>query len=126
MFQLSTLADWLALCFNQSLTSTFQLSTFFLSFQDVFRQTRDQYIKNGDGFLLVYSITDGWSSHSLAAFREQILAVKGKTDKIIPEIPLVLVGNKVRRHFFLLCLIIQLSLYFVVITSIFVPCSCGA
>lgn len=60
---------------------------------------RDQYIKNGDGFLLVYSITDRWSSHSLTAFREQILAAKGQKDKIIPEIPLVLVGNKVSNHF---------------------------
>lgn len=61
---------------------------------DVFRRMRDQYIKNGDGFLLVYSITDRWSSHSLTAFREQILAAKRQKDKIIPEIPLVLVGNK--------------------------------
>jgi len=61
---------------------------------DVFRRMRDQYIKNGDGFLLVYSVTDRWSSHSLTAFREQILAVKGRKHKIIPEIPMVLVGNK--------------------------------
>ena len=57
---------------------------------------RDQYIKNGDGFLLVYSVTDRWSSHSLTAFREQILAVKRQKQRIIPEIPMVLVGNKVR------------------------------
>jgi len=61
---------------------------------DVFRRMRDQYIKNGDGFLLVYSVTDRWSSHSLTAFREQIFAVKGQKHKIIPEIPMVLVGNK--------------------------------
>jgi len=61
---------------------------------DVFRRMRDQYIKNGDGFLLVYSVTDRWSSHSLTAFREQILAVKRQKQRIIPEIPMVLVGNK--------------------------------
>jgi len=62
---------------------------------------RDQYIKSGDGFLLVYSITDHSSSHSVTAFQEQIIAVRGEKDKIIPQIPLVLVGNKVRlNHFF--------------------------
>lgn len=61
---------------------------------DVFRRMRDQYIKNGDGFLLVYSVTDRWSFHAVTAFREQILAVKGQKHKILPDIPLILVGNK--------------------------------
>ena len=57
---------------------------------------RDQYIKSGDGFVLVYSITDSWSSHSITAFHEQIIAARGQKDKIIPQIPIILVGNKVR------------------------------
>lgn len=57
---------------------------------------RDQYIQSGDGFLLVYSVTDRWSFHALTAFREQILAVKGQKHRILPDIPLILVGNKVR------------------------------
>ena len=57
---------------------------------------RDQYIKSGDGFLLVYSVTDRWSFHAVTAFREQILAVKGQKHKILPDISLILVGNKVR------------------------------
>lgn len=61
---------------------------------DVFRRMRDQYIKSGDGFLLVYSITDRWSSHSLTAFREQILAAKGPKNKLLRDIPMILVGNK--------------------------------
>lgn len=61
---------------------------------------RDQYIKSGDGFLLVYSITDHSSSHSVTAFHEQIIAARGEKDKIIPQIPLVLVGNKVRLNIF--------------------------
>ncbi|KAL9986660.1 hypothetical protein ACROYT_G000832 [Oculina patagonica] len=61
---------------------------------DVFRRMRNQYIKSGDGFLLVYSITDSWSSHSITAFHEQIIAAKGEKDKIIPQIPVILVGNK--------------------------------
>lgn len=60
---------------------------------------RDQYIKSGDGFLLVYAITDHLSSHSITAFHEQIIAARGEKDKIIPQIPIVLVGNKVRLVF---------------------------
>ena len=58
---------------------------------------RDHYIETGDGFLLVYSINDRGSSISLTAIREQILHAKGQKDKVIAEIPLVLVGNKVRN-----------------------------
>lgn len=61
---------------------------------------RDQYVKSGDGFLLIYSITDHSSSQSVAAFHEQIIAARGERDKIIPQIPLVLVGNKVRLNSF--------------------------
>jgi len=61
---------------------------------EVFRQMRDHYIETGDGFLLVYSINDRGSSISLTAIREQILHAKGQKDKVIAEIPLVLVGNK--------------------------------
>lgn len=61
---------------------------------DVFRRMREQYIETGDGFLLVYSVIDPCSTTSLTNIQEQILSVKGQKDKIIPEIPLVLVGNK--------------------------------
>ncbi|KAJ7326118.1 Ras of Complex, Roc, domain of DAPkinase [Desmophyllum pertusum] len=61
---------------------------------DVFRRMRDQYIKSGDGFILVYSIADRGSSHSMTAFHEQIIAAKGEKVKIIPQIPIILVGNK--------------------------------
>lgn len=66
---------------------------------------RDQYIKSGDGFLLVYSITDRSSSTAITSFHEQIVAAKGKKDKIIPQIPIILVGNKVSKvtHCFLDC-----------------------
>ena len=58
---------------------------------------REQYIETGDGFLLVYSVIDPCSTTSLTNIQEQILSVKRQKDKIIPEIPLVLVGNKVRN-----------------------------
>ena len=70
-----------------------------IMFKDVFRRMRDQYIKSGDGFILVYSIADRGSSHSMTAFHEQIIAAKGEKDKIIPQIPIILVGNKVRFPF---------------------------
>lgn len=71
----------------------------------MFRRMRDQYIKSGDGFLLVYSITDRSSSTAITSFHEQIVAAKGKKDKIIPQIPIILVGNKVSKvtHCFLDC-----------------------
>lgn len=58
---------------------------------------RDSYIQSGDGFLLVYSVTDKWSLHALAALREQILTVKGEKGKIKTNTAIVVVGNKVRH-----------------------------
>jgi GTPase KRas protein len=50
---------------------------------------RDQYMRTGQGFLCVYSITQRSSFDELAGFREQILRVKEAND-----VPMVLVGNK--------------------------------
>ena len=50
---------------------------------------RDLYMKNGQGFILVYSITSQSSFNDLTELREQILRVKD-TDRV----PMVLVGNK--------------------------------
>jgi GTPase KRas protein len=50
------------------------------------------YMKRGQGFLLVYSITSKGSFNELAERREQILHVKGVTDGC--NVPIVLVGNK--------------------------------
>jgi hypothetical protein len=51
--------------------------------------SRELYIKTGQGFLLVFSITSMSSLTELHELREQILRVK-ETDSV----PLVLVGNK--------------------------------
>ena len=56
---------------------------------------REEYIKTGDGFILMYSVTDKWSFHAVTAVWEQVIELKGEKDKIIPSTPLVLVGNKV-------------------------------
>lgn len=54
-----------------------------------FTAMRELYIKNGQGFLLVYSVTDRNSMQELFAIKEQIARIKGTSN-----VPLVLVGNK--------------------------------
>lgn len=54
-----------------------------------FTAMRDLYMKNGQGFVLVYSITAQGTFHDLKDLRDQIVRVKD-----VDEVPLVLVGNK--------------------------------
>jgi len=58
--------------------------------QEEFGALRDQYMKTGHGFLIVYSITTQTSFEAVSKFRNSILRVQ--EDK--PDIPIVLVGNK--------------------------------
>lgn len=53
---------------------------------------RDLYMKNGQGFALVYSIVSDSTFHDLKAIRNHILKVKD-ADEAHP-VPMVLVGNK--------------------------------
>lgn len=50
---------------------------------------REQYMRTGEGFLLVYSVTERESFNELSTFYQQILRVKD-TDSV----PILLVGNK--------------------------------
>ncbi|KAL6083002.1 hypothetical protein STEG23_028002 [Scotinomys teguina] len=54
-----------------------------------FTAMRDLYMKNGQGFALVYSITAQSTFNDLQDLREQILRVKDTDD-----VPMILVGNK--------------------------------
>ncbi|CAF0778099.1 unnamed protein product [Didymodactylos carnosus] len=54
-----------------------------------FASMRDLYIKNGRGFLVIFSLTNWQSFLDIRTVREQILRVKG-TDNV----PICLVGNK--------------------------------
>ncbi|XP_011664698.1 ras-related protein Rap-2c [Strongylocentrotus purpuratus] len=54
-----------------------------------FASMRDLYIRNGQGFVVVYSVTSKQSFGDVLNIREQIVRVKG-TDRV----PMVLVGNK--------------------------------
>ena len=47
-----------------------------VSFQEQFTAMRDLYMKNGQGFVLVYSITAQSTFNDLHDLREQILRVK--------------------------------------------------
>lgn len=49
-------------------------------FQEQFTAMRDLYMKNGQGFLLVYSITAQSTFNDLQDLREQILRVKDTDD----------------------------------------------
>lgn len=57
--------------------------------QEEYSAMRDQYMRTGQGFILVYAVTSRSSFDEIAAFREQILRVKDKD-----RVPLVLIGNK--------------------------------
>lgn len=54
-----------------------------------FTAMRELYIKNGQGFVLVYSVTDEASFKELMELREQVMRIKGNS-----SVPIVLVGNK--------------------------------
>ncbi|XP_071500822.1 ras-related protein M-Ras-like [Diadema setosum] len=58
--------------------------------QEEFSAMREQYMRTGDGFLLVYSVTDRASYDNMKSFHTQILRVKDKD-----SYPMILVANKV-------------------------------
>jgi len=55
-----------------------------------FASMRDLYIKNGQGFVVVYSVTSKQSFYDIKSMRDQILRVKGMREFV----PILLVGNK--------------------------------
>lgn len=55
---------------------------------------RDQYIRAGQGFLIVYAINSRKSFQKLGEYREAILNVKD-----VDEYPLVIVANKIDLEF---------------------------
>jgi len=57
--------------------------------QEEYRSMRDQYMRNGQGFLVVYSIQNKASFAEVTALRNQINRVKE-----VSHAPVVIVGNK--------------------------------
>ena len=57
--------------------------------QEEFSAMREQYMRSGEGFLLVFSLADRRSFEDAARFHKEILRVKDRD-----EFPVMLVGNK--------------------------------
>ncbi|ORZ41256.1 ras family-domain-containing protein [Catenaria anguillulae PL171] len=57
--------------------------------QEEYSAMREQYMRTGEGFLLVYSITSRNTFEEIATFHQQILRVKDKD-----YFPMILIGNK--------------------------------
>ncbi|CAH1250582.1 RRAS2 [Branchiostoma lanceolatum] len=57
--------------------------------QEEFSAMREQYMRTGEGFVLVFSVTDRGSFDEVYKFHRQILRVKDRD-----EFPMLLVGNK--------------------------------
>jgi len=58
--------------------------------QEEYSALRDQYMKTGEGFVLVYSITSNASFDAAAKLRTNILRIKEEAG----DVPIMLVGNK--------------------------------
>ena len=57
--------------------------------QEEYSAMRDQYIRTGQGFLIVYSIAGRSSFEAVESFRDQILRVKDED-----SYPMIILGNK--------------------------------
>lgn len=57
--------------------------------QDEYTPLRETFMHTGDGFLLVYSITDDQTFEELQGIREQILRVHPNG-----KVPMIVIGNK--------------------------------
>uniref|UniRef100_A0A0V0J2W4 Ras-related protein Rap-2b n=1 Tax=Schistocephalus solidus TaxID=70667 RepID=A0A0V0J2W4_SCHSO len=57
-----------------------------------FSSLHDLYIKNGDGFLVVYNLTNKQSFNDIRGMRDNIVRIKGLSSS--SPLPLVLVGTK--------------------------------
>lgn len=57
--------------------------------QEEFSAMREQYMRSGEGFLLVFSLNDHSSFDEIPKFQKQILRVKDRDD-----FPMLMVGNK--------------------------------
>jgi len=57
--------------------------------QEEYSAMRDQYMRTGEGFLLVFAVDNTKSFEDISMYREQIKRVKDAED-----VPMVLVGNK--------------------------------
>merc|ERR1711962_807392 len=57
--------------------------------QEEFSAMREQYMRSGEGFLLIFSLTERASFEEIYKFHKQVLRVKDRD-----EFPMLIVGNK--------------------------------
>jgi len=57
--------------------------------QEEYTELREVYMRGGEGFIVVYSVTDHKSFQEISEFRDRTLRVKDKK-----EVPMILVGNQ--------------------------------
>lgn len=62
--------------------------------QEIFQAVRERYIKDGEGFLLVYSITEKSTFQTVKTIYSRIDKIKDAGGQ---PIPVILVGNKVKH-----------------------------
>jgi len=66
--------------------------------QEEFHTLRDQYIRQGEGYIIVYSITNRPSFDEVEQFLDQIIQSTVDAEEVSPtlasQIPIVVVGNK--------------------------------
>lgn len=71
--------------------------------QEEFSAMREQYMRSGEGFLLVFAVTDHPSFDEILKFHRQILRVKDRD-----EFPMLMVGNKADlEHHRSVCIVLQ-------------------
>ena len=58
-------------------------------FSQEYSAMRDQYMRTGEGFLIVFAVNNAKSFEDITQYREQIKRVKDAE-----EVPMVMVGNK--------------------------------
>jgi GTPase KRas protein len=61
--------------------------------QEEYSAMREQYMRTGEGFMLIYSVTSRQNFEKITTYRQQILSVKD-----MDYFPMVLVGNECSRE----------------------------
>ncbi|XP_035121778.1 ras-related protein R-Ras2 isoform X2 [Callithrix jacchus] len=94
--RLDKIKNYISTCTKYVFGGSDHNSDFFLEFtvldtagQEEFGAMREQYMRTGEGFLLVFSVTDRGSFEEIYKFQRQILRVKDRD-----EFPMILIGNK--------------------------------
>ena len=83
-------------CFRKNLTfedDEVQINILDTAGQEDYEGIRDHYIKSGEGFLIIFSITDEYSFQKSQDFRDHIHRIKNDDG-----VPIILVGNKCDLH----------------------------